>query len=503
MAQSGQGRRRQRRWRPLISPVLRPALWSALLSAVAAAAIAAPAYAEPPLPNVVPDTGSRPVAVGGVQLPGANGPGGLTGTPGPGAPVSPLGNGPLAMAIASAEAQVGLLGDQLLGLRQQRTEAEAQLATADRDLKTARDNLARAQEGADAAAAAALKAAAALPPGEFARDLHSLSMLQQLSRGEQADGATTAAAGELSRARAAEQIANQAWTAADTRVRTVREQYAAVEKSLHEQEAKLVKLRRDNAEQLIELERQQEAAEQRLGESYVQGQSANGLVAHPTALAAVRYALAQLGDWYEWAAEGPDTFDCSGLVYAAYRSAGYYGLPRVSRDQYYATRARTVSRDAMLPGDLIFFASGSSWTTIYHMGMYIGGGKMVQAPTTGQRVKISQVAWSRMYAATRVVGAVPAPATPTPSPTTTKPPQPSPSASVPAKPSLPTRPVPRPTTATPAPTGSPTTAPSTSAPSPSSSSEPPAESESQSPTPAGTSGTPVPSPSPNPSTSPS
>ncbi|GAA2220239.1 hypothetical protein GCM10010429_53990 [Micromonospora olivasterospora] len=447
--------------------MLRPALWSALLSAVAAAAIAAPAYAEPPLPNVVPDTGSRPVAAGGLRLPGATGPGGLTGTPGPTSPVAPLGNGPLAAAIAAAETQVGLLGDQLLGLRQQRADAEAQFATADRDLKTARDNLARAQEGADRAAAAALKAAAALPPGEFARDLRDLSLLRQLSRGEQTDGATTAAAGELSRARAAEQIAYQAWTAADPRMRTVREQYTAVEKSLHEQETKLLKLRKDNAEQLIELERQQEAVEQRLGASYVQGQSANGLVAHPTALGAVRYALAQLGDWYEWAAEGPDTFDCSGLVYAAYRSAGYYGLPRVSRDQYYATRARAVSRDAMLPGDLIFFASGSSWTTIYHMGMYLGGGKMVQAPTTGQRVKISQVAWSRMYAATRVVGAVPAPPTPAPTPTTKPPtPKPTPTPSVTPKPTTPTptpsvTPKPTTPTPTPTPTGSATPEPTT------------------------------------------
>ncbi|TDC61009.1 NlpC/P60 family protein, partial [Micromonospora sp. KC207] len=405
MVQSTRGQRRQRRGAPLFSPVLRPMLWSALLSAVATAALATPVYADPPLPNVVPDTGSRPVATGGFQLPGLNG----AVVPGPGTPVTPLGNGPLAAAIGAAEAQVGLLGDQLLGLRQIRTEAEAQLATADRDLKAARDALARAQEGADAAAASALKAAAALPPGEFAEDLHGLNLLQQITRGEEAEGATTAAAGELARARAAEQVAYQAWLAADTRVRSVRDQYAAVEKSLREQEKKLLKLRKDNAAQLIELERQQEALEQQLGAGYVDGQSNNGLTANPTALAAVRYALDQLGDPYVWAAEGPNAFDCSGLMWAAYRSAGYYQLPRVSRDQYYATRSRTVSRSALLPGDLLFFASGSSWTTIHHVGMYIGNGKMVQAPTTGQTVKISTVGWSRLYAATRVVGAVPAP----------------------------------------------------------------------------------------------
>ncbi|MFC8847872.1 MULTISPECIES: C40 family peptidase [unclassified Micromonospora] len=481
MVQSTRRQRRQRRRAPLFSPVLRPMLWSALLSAVATAALATPAYADPPLPNVVPDTGSRPVAAGGLPLLGGNG---------PALPVAPLGTGPLAAAIAAAEAQVGLLGDQLLGLRQTRTEAEAQLATADRDLKTARDALARAQEGADTAAAGALKAAAALPPGDFAEDLHGLNMLQQITRGEEAEGATTAAAGELARARAAEQVVYQAWLAADTRVRSVRDQYTAVEKSLREQEKKLLKLRKDNTAQIIELERQQEALEQQLGAGYVDGQSNNGLTASPTALAAVSYALDQLGDPYVWAAEGPNAFDCSGLMWAAYRSAGHYQLPRVSRDQYYATRSRTVSRSALLPGDLLFFASGSSWTTIHHVGMYIGNGKMVQAPTTGQTVKISTVGWSRLYAATRVVGAVPAPATPTPTPKPTSTPKPTttpkPTNSPTPKPTTPspkpTTPSPKPTTAspTPTPTPSPSDTPSPS-PAPTTQASSPAPDDSASP----------------------
>ena len=130
--------------------------------------------------------------------------------------------------------------------------------------------------------------------------------------------------------------------------------------------------------------------------------------AHPRALAAVRYALAQLGDPYVWAAEGPNAFDCSGLMWAAYRTAGadYFGLPRVARDQYYATRHRTVAPSALLPGDLIFFASSSSWTSVHHVGMYIGEGKMVHAPTFGDVVRIAPVDTSRIYAATRIFGAV-------------------------------------------------------------------------------------------------
>ncbi|MGC1210214.1 MAG: NlpC/P60 family protein, partial [Micromonospora sp.] len=337
--------RRQRRGRPVISPVLRPALWSALLGAVAAAALATPAWAEPPLPNTVPDSGSRPVAAGGLRLPG-----GVPGLPAPGA-VGALGatpaattptDNPLLAQINAVDAQVGLLADQLLGLRQQRVEAQGQLALAKRDLESAQSALAQAQEAARVAAADAVKAAAALPSGELAADLYDLDMLQRMTRGARTEGGTTAAAGDVTRATSAEQIARQAYASAEARSRSTEAQYAAVEKAHHEQEARLVVLRRDNAAKLLEAERREDAAEQQIGVSYVNSQSVSGLVADPRALAAVRYALAQLGDPYLWAAEGPDRFDCSGLMLAAYESAGYHDLPRVSRDQYYATRGRSV-----------------------------------------------------------------------------------------------------------------------------------------------------------------
>ncbi|MEU4778640.1 NlpC/P60 family protein [Micromonospora sp. NPDC023633] len=463
MVDSGRGRR-QRRRSPVISPVLRPALWSALLGAVAATVLANPVQADPSLPTSVPDTGSRPSYSGQLQLPGGvpvpGLPGAVPGLPGavPGVPAGNVGNGPLAAQIYAAEAQVGQLRDQLLLLQQKRTEAEAQRATAERDLALARDAVARAQEGADDAAAGAFKAAAALPPGEFANDLHELSRLSRIIRGEKAEGGTTAAEGEVSRARAGEQAASQSMVSAESRLTGAKAEYAAGEKALRDAEKKLDKLRRDNAAQLIEIERQQEAAEQRLGAGYVGNETANGLAAHPTALKALAYAKAQLGDPYLWAAEGPDRFDCSGLIYAAYRSAGYHGLPRVSRDQYYATRSRTVSRTALLPGDLLFFASGTSWTTIHHMGMYVGGGKMIHAPTTGDVVKISTVRWSRLYAATRVIGAVPAPvSTPSPTPTPTKPPATKPPTT---KPPTSPKPTPKPTSPSPSPSTSPSTSPS-------------------------------------------
>lgn len=444
----------------MISPVLRPKLWSALLGIVAAAAIATPSWADP-LPNTVPDTGLRPPEVS-LQIPGLPGqtPGGL-GTPG----VTNPADGPLIAQINQAETLIAQLGESLQGLQQERDAAQTQLGLDAAALQQARDALAQAQEKAKNAAADAVKADAALPPGDFGTDLRNLAALQRITRGDKAQGATTAVDGEVARATAAERMAQEAYAATERRVTEKVAEYTRVEAELHRQEAALLKLRKDNAAQLLEIERRQDAAEQQYGSSYVGNQSVSGLVAHPKARAAVRYALAQLGDPYLWAAEGPDRFDCSGLMLASYLSAGYHGLPRVSRDQYYATRSRTVDPNALLPGDLLFFASNSSWTSIHHVAMYIGNGKMVEAPRTGDVVKISVVRWSRLFAATRVVGAVPAPATPTPTPRPTNTVSPKPSATSPSPTSTAS---PTPSTSSPSPTNtaSPSTSPSPS-PSPS------------------------------------
>jgi peptidoglycan DL-endopeptidase CwlO len=460
----------------VISPVLRPRLWAALLGVVAAAAIATPAWADP-LPDAVPDGGLRPPQIS-VQVPGLPGqtPGGL-GI----APVVNPADGPLMAQINQADALVAQLGESLQRLKGERDAAQAQLALDAAALLQAQDALARAQEKARNAAADAVKADAALPPGEFGSDLRDLAALQRITRGDKAAGATTAVDGEVARATAAEQMAREAHTATERRVAEKVAAYTRVEGDLHRQETALLKLRKDNAAQLIEIERRQDTAEQQRGSSYVVNQSVSGLTAHPTALAAVRYALAQLGDPYLWAAEGPDRFDCSGLVLASYQAAGYRGLPRVSRDQYYATRTRSVDPNALLPGDLLFFASGRSWTSIHHVTMYIGNGKMVEAPRTGDVVKISTVRWSRLFAATRVVGAVPAPAPPAPgatsSPSTTPKPIPAP----PTKPTKPTKPpAPKPTTSSPSPSVSPSPSKSPT-PSPS-----PSPSDSPEPSPTGT-----------------
>ena len=98
---------------------------------------------------------------------------------------------------------------------------------------------------------------------------------------------------------------------------------------------------------------------------------------------AVDTALAQRGKPYVWAADGPGSFDCSGLTMYAYGAAGI-GLPHSAAMQ--SQMGQPVSRSQLQPGDLVFF-----YSPVSHVGIYIGNGEMVHAPTTGDVVKISNI----------------------------------------------------------------------------------------------------------------
>lgn len=108
---------------------------------------------------------------------------------------------------------------------------------------------------------------------------------------------------------------------------------------------------------------------------------------------AIAFARDQLGKPYVWGATGPASFDCSGLTQAAWRAAGI-DLPRTTYDQVDA--GTRVSEADLRPGDLIFFFSDVS-----HVGLYIGGGKMIHAPHTGTVVKIAPITEMPFYGAVR------------------------------------------------------------------------------------------------------
>jgi cell wall-associated NlpC family hydrolase len=112
---------------------------------------------------------------------------------------------------------------------------------------------------------------------------------------------------------------------------------------------------------------------------------------------AVRYAYAQLGKPYQWGGAGPASFDCSGLTMMAWAAAGV-SLPHLAQDQYDMTTPIPLSD--VLPGDLIFFGTPAN---VYHEGIYIGAGQMIDAPATGLTVSISSIYWVDLLGAGRVV----------------------------------------------------------------------------------------------------
>jgi len=109
-------------------------------------------------------------------------------------------------------------------------------------------------------------------------------------------------------------------------------------------------------------------------------QMPQSLPASGSARIAVQEAYDQIGKPYQWGADGPESFDCSGLTLYAWRKAGV-SLPHSSRAQYSATRR--VAKEDLQPGDLVFFGS-----PIHHVGIYIGDGNMINSPESGKNVGI-------------------------------------------------------------------------------------------------------------------
>lgn len=476
---------------------LRPPLaWTALAAAGLTLALSAPVYASPSGSVSVPDDGAAPVATGPVTMPGTSG--GAASTPAP--PVV----GPLAQQITSEQAAVELLGEQV---KQHDADVAQAHDTAQRSYQAWQQALAQVQDltsRAKAAADEAYRAATALGPfGSYANDLHDLGVLAPGLTSPDLSGPDggEALGRALARAQQQEELTHSAYQTASANESKVTSQRDALRADFDKRSASLADLRSRNQQQLASAESQREQYDQSLGSKLGVGANVDGLAANPKALAAVRFALAQLGKPYKWATEGPDTYDCSGLTWASYRSVGV-DLPRIANTQEHATTpVPDVSK--LLPGDLLFFATDrSDWHTIHHVAIYLGDGKMIHAPTTGDVVKISPIWWSEFFGATRVLPAVPAPANSGPStgtghggggghtPSPTPPWKPGPSTTPGTTPSTPPpwKPTPSPapsSSPSPTPSSTPSTTPSStpSATSPSSTSPTPTRSPSDSPSP--------------------
>ncbi|MER6979665.1 bifunctional lytic transglycosylase/C40 family peptidase [Streptomyces carpinensis] len=122
------------------------------------------------------------------------------------------------------------------------------------------------------------------------------------------------------------------------------------------------------------------------------------------AAGAISYAQGKLGTPYLWGGDGTadqgGRFDCSGLTKAAYESVGI-SLPRVANDQYNA--GPHPKREELLPGDLVFFSDDPTDSrAIRHVGIYVGGGYMIDAPRPGAVIRFDPVDTPDYFGATRV-----------------------------------------------------------------------------------------------------
>ena len=161
--------------------------------------------------------------------------------------------------------------------------------------------------------------------------------------------------------------------------------------ALSKAEKILKSLKKEDRERLARLEAERENKildeSKKYAASY-KGDNTRGSIA-------LKYALKQVGDIYVWAAAGPTKWDCSGLTMRAFQQAGV-SLPHSSRIQ--VKYGKSISFGAVKPGDLLFFGN-----PISHVSIYMGGGKMVQAPRPGKRVEV--ISFTKRFGSKPFVGA--------------------------------------------------------------------------------------------------
>jgi peptidoglycan DL-endopeptidase CwlO len=199
-------------------------------------------------------------------------------------------------------------------------------------------------------------------------------------------------------------------TAAQQRLRTekkaVREKLAETQKLLNsltaQEKARLAALRKQQEEAaakkaaaLVAQAKADAAASASSGSTSGSSSGSADSGAYTTkADKAIAFARAQLGKPYVYGATGPNSYDCSGLTQAAWAAAGV-SIPRTTYAQVdFGTR---VSASQLRPGDLVFF-----YSTISHVGMYIGDGMMIHAPHTGDVVKTAPITEMPIYGYARM-----------------------------------------------------------------------------------------------------
>jgi len=325
--------------------------------------------------------------------------------------------------VAEAQSRVSQLNDQAEQLTEQYNAAQAQLAKANTAADAAKKRV--SQVAGQLSTARAQVSAFAVQRYEAGGDSQTMQSIVDGDPQLVADRIATLAlisstqSAAVTRAHAAElayraqlTAANQATAAAAAIRAKLDQQKQHINALLSQANQVLNQLSAQQRAQLLAAQRAAQAraaaavAATRASRSVVRAavpapvaapappQSAGGTSVAQRAVAA---AMSKLGRPYVWGASGPNSFDCSGLVQWAYRQAG------VSTAHYtgaFWNAYRHVNYNQLQPGDLVFF-----YADHHHVGIYIGGGMMVDAPQTGDVVKVQSVMGHGRYSgAVRVVG---------------------------------------------------------------------------------------------------
>lgn len=330
-----------------------------------------------------------------------------------------------AASQAQVQAQIDKLAGQIAALDEQYNESTIHLAKLESQISDTRATSAKAQADfhdlqkvASSQAAAVYKAG---PPSLLVAFLTSKSLEDFNQKMTIVGQVNTWESGIMNGLQIADQRAKQATSLLDSQLAqakalsaTLAQQRATLQSQLADQQhllaqineetrlaaARAAQARADAARAALAAQEAQAAQIRAAQLAAAKSSSAASHVAVPTVLpgssraaTALSVAIAQIGKPYVWAAAGPNSFDCSGLTMFAYRAAGV-SLSHSAADQYASNPH--VSRDQLQPGDLVFFGS-----PIHHVGMYVGGGMMVDAPETGENVQVQSMMRSDYVGASR------------------------------------------------------------------------------------------------------
>jgi peptidoglycan DL-endopeptidase CwlO len=275
--------------------------------------------------------------------------------------------------VNALQAQIDQVGQQYVQVGQQVVAAKAQLASVQKQDGTAEALFTAAQSQLRQVAVASFEnanqssIAGLFTTGDPTTVLRQASLLEELGSTHSAQVAKFLGA--------AQQVA-----AARQRVANTEVGIQQLQTQLAAKKASLSKLLAASQAQLDSLSLQQQAAVAAAvigGGSYVTSATYYGPTNTPAGKA-VAFAYSKLGTWYLWGGTGP-RYDCSGLVQAAWASAGV-SIPRVTYAQYAALPH--IPKSQLRAGDLVFFEG------LGHVGMYVGNGLMIDAPETGKQVRL-------------------------------------------------------------------------------------------------------------------